>query len=77
MKCGACKYEYEYDYSLRETIKGNHKFIDLESGIIEIENKYFDGWHGDRMKRTSLCACPKCGTIRIYEIMPMDEDDEE
>ena len=60
MKCGACKYEYDFEYHWQDGLKvtkGDEKFIEISGHFYKHEN--FED------KRIDFVACPKCFTIRI------------
>lgn len=64
MKCKACGYEYEIDYSTlsAKPISGDEKFIHI-IGSFHVENT---GWnYGEHV--VSLMACPKCNTVILND----------
>jgi len=63
MKCYACEYEYEEDWTKEVgtiVTKGDEKFITI-NGMFLVENS---GWNGGKHE-IYLYACPKCQTVRI------------
>jgi len=62
MKCAACLYEYDFDYTVKDGFKiliGDEEFIHISGNFYKHED--FED------KRIRLIACPKCKTIRINE----------
>ncbi len=63
MKCKACGYEREVDYSEQPTkYTGDEDFIRI-IGSFHVKNAE---WHGGE-HTVSLLACPKCNTVVLYD----------
>ena len=64
-KCESCGYVYKVDetkiYKYEREIIGDEEFIQLaQTDIIKNPNEY-----NERIEKTTLYACPKCGCVHI------------
>lgn len=67
-KC-VCGYEYEYNYTDGQVVKGDKPFIPISIGKDDLRVFYEDrdrrDYYSDGKYEVTIYACPKCGTLKI------------